>query len=299
MAGSVVPEELYLYWHQGWRNAPDIVKRCAETWTTHNPSWAVNLLDKDNIEGIIAIPSIVKALNLPLPALSDVIRSILLKQRGGVWADATLWCARPLDDWLEPSCRTAGFFGYDRPAADRPIATWFLAAATDSRIASLWHAAVLRLATKTKYCLHLKASGLPCEGLFSWIMPQLKGLSMPTSDQPEDNNYFWIHELFQLCLDSDAEFRELWLSVPKISADGPHILQRFGLLNPANTDALAHIGNMKANVYKLTRREVIPSDISGTILDALYRSHPVSARRQAVQQAHGPAQAFHWRQEGA
>lgn len=94
--------------------------------------------------------------------------------KGGVWADATLWCARPLDDWLEPSCRTAGFFGYDRPAADRPIATWFLAAAADSRIASLWHAAVLRLATKTKYCLHLKASGLPCEGLFSWIMPQLK-----------------------------------------------------------------------------------------------------------------------------
>ena len=283
-ATSSVPGELYLYWHQGWRNAPDIVKRCAETWTTRNPSWTVNLLDKDNIEEKITIPSTVKKLNLPLPALSDVIRLILLKQ-GGVWADATLWCARPLDDWLEPACRPAGFFGYDRPAIDRPIASWFLAAAPGSRIVSLWHAWTLRLATRTKW--YSRASRLPCRGLFSWMMP--RGLSMPTGDQPEDDNFFWIHALFQLLLDRDAEFRELWLSVPKISADGPHILQRFGLLNPVNMDALAHIENMKANVYKLARREVIPSDISGTILDALYRSHPVSAHRQAVQEAHRPA----------
>ena len=97
---------------------------------------------------------------------------------------------------------------------------------------------------------------------------------MPTSDQvAEDSNYFLVHKLFQVCLDSDAEFRELWLSVPKISADGPHVLQSLGLLSPATTDALAHIENTKANVYKLTRREVIPFDISGTILDTLYRSH--------------------------
>ena len=270
----IVPRELYLYWHQGWRRSPDIVKRCAKTWTTQNPSWTVNLLDKDTIEKRITIPFSVKALNLPLSNLSDFIRLICLKQRGGVWADATLWCARPLDDWLEPLCSPAGFFGYDRPAINRPIASWFLAAATDNRIISLWHDAALRVAAKSKYCRYLRRLGLPCEGLFSWLMPSLKGLSVPTSDQvAEDSNYFLVHKLFQVCLDSDAEFRELWLSVPKISADGPHVLQSLGLLSPATTDALAHIENTKANVYKLTRREVIPFDISGTILDTLYRSH--------------------------
>ena len=94
----IVPRELYLYWHQGWRRSPDIVKRCAKTWTTQNPSWTVNLLDKDTIEKRITIPFSVKALNLPLSNLSDFIRLICLKQRGGVWADATLWCARPLED---------------------------------------------------------------------------------------------------------------------------------------------------------------------------------------------------------
>ena len=31
-----IPKRLFMYWHQGWNNAPDIVKRCAATWQKHN-----------------------------------------------------------------------------------------------------------------------------------------------------------------------------------------------------------------------------------------------------------------------
>lgn len=103
-------------------------------------------------------------------------------------------------------------------------------------------------------------------------MPQLKGLSFPASDDLKDENYFWHHSLFQLCLDSNDEFRELWSSAPKIAAAGPHTMQRHGLLNPVNRDILAHIRDKRSPVYKLTRRKQIPTDISGTTLDALYRS---------------------------
>ena len=106
----------------------------------------------------------------------------------------------------------------------------------------------------------------------SWAFPQLKDLSFPESDNLEDENYFWHHRLFQLCLDSNDEFRELWSSVPKIAAADPHTMQRHGLLNPVNQGISAHIRDKRSAVYKLTRRKQIPADISGMILDALYRS---------------------------
>ena len=272
-----IPREIFLYWHQGWKDAPDLVKRCAETWTAQNPSWAVKFLDRDSVEKEIRIPFFVRSLNLPLPALSDVIRLTLLLKHGGVWADATLWCARPLDDWIDEVCQESGFFCYvhtDRPEVklrSRLIGTWFLAAVPDSRIVSLWHAAAMRLMAKAKLSLVLGAFG---EGFSSWLMPQLTGLSVPASDRLDDEHYFWVFRLFKLCLDNDCEFRKIWLSMPKVSSSGPHALARFGLLKPASMDALTHIQSTKANVYKLSRRISLPSDITGTLLDALYRSHP-------------------------
>ena len=118
----------------------------------------------------------------------------------------------------------------------------------------------------------MRLLGLPREKLMSWVFPQLKDLSFPANDNLEDENYFWYHRLFQFCLDGDDEFRELWSSVPKVAASGPHTMQRHGLLNPVNRDILAHIRGKRSAVYKLTRRKQIPADISETILDALYRS---------------------------
>lgn len=265
-----IPRQIYLYWNQGWEQAPDLVKRCAETWPAHNPSWNVFFLDRSSVEERINIPYLVRSMNLPLPALSDVLRLILLKHHGGVWADATLWCARPLDDWIDDVCQKAGFFAYDKPGSGRPVASWFLAAIPNSRIVSLWHSIMMRFLLKAKLS---SIFGIFGECLFSCLMPQLKGLSVPTSDLPDVENYFWIHKLFQICIDNDPEFRNLWLSVPKISADGPHKLQPNLLSKPIDIDALDHIQSMKANMYKLNRRIEIPSDISGTLLDVLYCSH--------------------------
>lgn len=82
MAGDAVPKELFCYWHQGWDRAPDLVRRCAATWPAHNPSWNVHFLDRKSVEKV-SIPRAAKALNLPLPAFSDVVRICLLV-RGGM-----------------------------------------------------------------------------------------------------------------------------------------------------------------------------------------------------------------------
>ena len=114
-----------MYWHQGWNKAPDIVKRCADTWQRHNPTWDINFLDATTLGEKVKLPVALKSMNLPLPALSDVIRMCLLKKYGGVWADATLWCVRPLDDWIDSACASTGFLLTINPAPTVPSVVGF------------------------------------------------------------------------------------------------------------------------------------------------------------------------------
>ena len=279
-----IPKKLFMYWHQGWNNAPDIVKHCAATWKRNNPTWDINLLDAVTIGKKVKLPAALKTLNLPLPAHSDIIRICLLKKYGGVWADATLWCVRPLDDWIDSVCASTGFFAYDKPAVDRPISSWFLASSSECRIVDLWYSAVRHLLAKTQaYARHTKLFNVKQE---SWLINAISSLYMkyfllhfkygnlllPTSENLGSENYFWFHYLFGRLLDQNSEFHQLWASTPKISADGPHLLQRTGLLKPATDRADFVIKNKFLNVFKLTHRRVFPDDIAGTVLDTLYLS---------------------------
>ena len=132
-----VPRRLWMYWHQGWDEAPTIVRKCAESWLLRNPSWHARLLSAQNLASVIKLPSYASESNLPLPALSDVIRIHLLARHGGVWADATTWCARPMEEWID-FVTTSGFFAYARPALDRKLSSWFLAALPGHYIVKRW-----------------------------------------------------------------------------------------------------------------------------------------------------------------
>ena len=284
VGNNKIPKKLFLYWHQGWHNAPDLVKRCATTWREHNPTWDIHFLDAQTLKGKVKLPPAAKKLNLPLPALSNVIRICLLKKYGGVWADATLWCVRPLDDWIQAVCDPNGFFAYDKPGPGRPISSWFLAASTDCRMVDIWHLAVRQLLAKTQ--VHNRFRWVFDNKENNWLMNTISKLCMgyvllcfqygqlliTSSDNPQDDNYHWFHYLFGRLLEQDSEFRRLWALTPKISADGPHLLQRTGLLKPATDRTDFAIKNRFPNVHKLTRRGSFPDDIAGTVLDSLYRS---------------------------
>jgi len=229
-----IPRQLFLYWHQGWKDAPDIVKRCAGTWQHHNPSWDISLLDATSIADKIELPSELQALQLPLPARSDAIRISLLRRYGGVWADATTWCMRPLDDWIESVCYNSGFFAYDKSSRRHPVSSWFLATSRNSRIIELWHSETQYLLTKTlayvrchKLCLKaskrlphhkLKSMGITIFRLCmkSYLQRRFKHgrLLVLTSQDPRAGEYFWLHLLFRNLLDESDEFHQLWAATP-------------------------------------------------------------------------------------
>lgn len=242
-----------MYWHQGWASAPDLVHRCAATWHHHNPGWDIQMLDAANLTARTGVTVRREEQRLALPALSDVIRIRLLERYGGVWADATLWCMRPLDAWIDSVCRYRGFFAYARPgepAPWRPISTWFLAAGEGS-----WIVTLLRREVEQHVLAHQEGR-----------------VRIPTRDAPSDGEYLWFHRLFEKLLTTHGEFQCLWDCTPKLSATGPHLLDETGFLSPVTPAAAAAIQERTEHMFKLSHKICIPDDISGTVLDALYRS---------------------------
>ncbi len=289
-----LPRRIWTYWHQGWGAAPGVVQRCGETWRRRNPGWVVHQLDANSDAVGEVLPPIVEEARPALPARSDLLRLALLARHGGVWADATLWCAKPLDAWIDGVTAPSGFFGYDRPSCDRPVDSWLLAARPGSLVVARWFAESLRLLEKTRR----RAAGRPVAGggLLSrvrltgervaartthlrfrhgcgrrWGRPY-EGLLMPTVEHPKLGVYFWMQYLFRQLLDRDEEFRRAWEATPKIAAADPLQLLHAGLLEPVGAEVAAAIRNGGANVFKATYKVGFPSDLAGTVLGELLAS---------------------------
>jgi hypothetical protein len=127
-----MPRRIYLYWDKGFDQAPDVVRLCAKSWQVLNPGWEVTLLDATAAQEIVdrtALPQDIREAHY-----SDILRTRLLTQHGGVWADATLLALRPLDDWLLQIMTQTRFFAFSRETRDRILANWFLASRRDDPV---------------------------------------------------------------------------------------------------------------------------------------------------------------------
>jgi hypothetical protein len=184
-------------WFQGQDSAPPLVRRCLASWATRNPGWDLRVLDRASFEQFVQLPDLTGK-RLSLASLSDLLRAHLLGRFGGIWVDATLYCNRRLEDWLQPVCGQ-GFFAFARPGPDRELASWFLAAEPDNRLIGEW------LNAARHY----------------WVQRR------------ETDDYFWFHHLFGELCRRDPEFARAWQQVPKWSAHGPHAMQELGLTSSA------------------------------------------------------------------
>lgn len=183
--GGKVPKIVWTLWLQGWDSAPPLVQTCLSTWQRRNPGWEVRALNRETIGEYLTVA--LPRGELPPAALSDVCRVLLLREHGGVWVDATLYCAAPLDSWLDEHLGE-GFFAFARPGPDRMLASWFLAAEPAHPLVVAWADLVAEY----------------------W-----RGRAAP-------DTYFWFHRLFADLYRSDPELGRLWDAVPAIAADGPH-----------------------------------------------------------------------------
>jgi len=218
---TTMNKNIYILWFQGFENAPEIIKRCVESWKYYNPEWNIILLDNTNLNNYINIEEYIDVTNKDINfiALSDVVRVILLNVYGGVWVDATTFCNKPLNEWLFKYTNN-GFFAFSKPSTDKLISSWFLYSEKEHYITDTWLKSIVNY-----YKIH---------------------------NQPQI--YHWLHYLFGDLCNSDKSFKELWDKVFKMPANGlgPHYLQEKGMFNKLTSEVKQDVDNKITPLYKLT-----------------------------------------------
>lgn len=132
---KTIPKRVWIYWAQGEVNSPFVVQECIDSWRKHNPDWEIKVLDENNLASFVELPELPNM--LPVRYQANLLRTMLLKQYGGVWADATTYCHRPLNEWL-PLLANSGFFMFTNPTQDRDIENWFIASSINHPLIAGW-----------------------------------------------------------------------------------------------------------------------------------------------------------------
>lgn len=225
-ARSPVPKHIFMLWQQGWNAAPPLVRACADSWRRHNPEWELHLLDNESLPALAPTWTEFRHPSRGRPALSNIARLALLKAHGGVWADATLFCTQPLDQWLQRN--ELFIFSYPRPY--RYLDIWFMAAIYSSSAVSAWHEMV------RQYWQY-------------FIRP---------------HHYYWMEYLFEMLCESDTGAADAWESMAKLSALGPLAVNGTAF-DPTPSAAIVElIDNNVVPVHKLSHKWRASGNLVGT-----------------------------------
>ena len=251
-----IPKIIWLLWYQGISEAPFVVKRCVDSWINKNPGWDVVVLNEKNIGQYINTDSqLEKLTSLPLTKQSNLVRLILLSEYGGIWADATTFCTRPLDDWIYEHIES-GFFAFSNPGKDRLLATWFLACEKGCAIIPKWRDQYVSFFTDNCFDIEgevqqeqikaLAKSFNQCHNMTKhWFSPIVTKVLRIYP-------YFIFHYIFERLVATDLECQDIWNETVKVSADGPHKIQHIGLFSDVSEDIKAEIDERRVPLYKLT-----------------------------------------------
>ncbi len=262
MNNNDFPKTIWFLWVTGLAGAPKVVLKCYGSWLKHNPDWNIVFLDEHNINDYVALD----VHGYTPVVLSEILRINLLAKYGGVWADATCFCIRPLNEWLFAYLQN-DFFAFDRPGPDRMISSWFMASTKESYITLEYQKAVNNYWAANARVTLIESSK------WAWLRKYLEHYDTSIWFKPfvtktlKVHPYFWFHYTFRQVYLADDRFKNLWDKTPKISADIPHKPQIIGLLKPLNAEIKADIDNEVSPVYKLTWKYDQSANIDGSIFD--------------------------------
>jgi hypothetical protein len=202
----MLEKNIFLLWLQGWDKASWLNKQVAESWEINNPGWIVHYVDFNNLISYVDDIDYIydEQKNITPQAKSDIIRLALLNKFGGIWADATLLCMQPLDDWVHDAVEEAGMWMYHGHGAllgrELGPASWFIVSKPNNYVISKWKEA--------------------CDSF--WVHKQ----------HGNSYNYFWLDHLFRNLLDNDELFKTTWLKAPYLYCEiegQSHTLCHYGM----------------------------------------------------------------------
>ncbi|WP_036484345.1 capsular polysaccharide synthesis protein [Myxosarcina sp. GI1] len=179
---------IWLLWLQGWDSAPWLVKQVAESWKINNSDWNIEYVTLENLQTYVDDIDYIydKTKKIRPQHKADIIRLSLLKNYGGVWADATMLCMQPLGVWVEEAVKPAGLWMYHGHgcgmSGKNGPAIWFIVSEKDSLMINKWKNA--------------------CDEYWK--------------NRTATNSYLWLDELFRKLFKSDIDFRNKWNLAPHL-----------------------------------------------------------------------------------
>ena len=279
---ELLPHRIYTYWHQGLDDAPPIVNCCVERMRQMNPSWEVIVHDAGSAESIIeSIPVSAKKLDrLSLPHLSDLIRTSLLIDHGGVWIDPTVYLSQPFDTWIH-SRMGAGVFLFSNPGRDRLISNWFIASSPSNAILKELFEALCEYWEYNHFRNHSREASR-----FETILGRLVNrnlwlprlwLSWPFRKLLQVYpymiyHYMIYHYLFCDLVRRDSELAGIYSEMPKVPAEGAISLHRYGVEKHYSPKAKRILKDPSIPLHKLRWKNPKDSQELESILTYLIRS---------------------------
>ena len=176
-------KNIFLLWLQGWDHAPWLQKKVVESWRINNPNWNIHLIDSKNINNYVSDINYINNEFITMQTKADIIRLSLLKNHGGVWADATLLCMQPLEHWIYEAIQPSNFWMYRskgkylKLGPDKSPTVWFIISVHNEYIINKWKE--------------------ECDCFWNNIVKEYP--------------YFFLDTLFQKIFYNDQKFKQLWL----------------------------------------------------------------------------------------
>lgn len=227
-------DNVWVYWAQGFDQAPDVVRMCRATMTRHVSRPLVELTD-DVIESLVTLPEDIDAMVTNRTARSDLLRLELLARYGGTWLDATCYLRSDVGAEFAELAGPSGFFA---PSKERTtIGTWHMTAQPGHYLVTMTLEAL--------YAYWRKDGKLP--------------------------HYFTFHHLFEALALTDPKFGELFAATPRVSTS-PSLQLRHWMSRDAVTDeeferALSHTSIHKLS-YKAGAENTAPRSVLGRLYAA-------------------------------
>ncbi len=227
----MVTKKIWTYWHQGWEQAPSLVRQCQRSWTRLNPDYEMHALDQNSLFDHIEFPKGfgLQRKDLTIQKVSALARLALLSKYGGVWTDATVMCTRPLSEWLE-EYDGSQFFALRAPWKDRLISNWFIAAQSESVILRRLTKSFSDFFADNHFSNQDTALGNMLQNHFrrrwnSNISATLNWHSWFARNVLRIYPYFIFHYTFNKLILEDPECAKLWNETKTFSAEPSHRVQ--------------------------------------------------------------------------
>jgi hypothetical protein len=256
----MITKKLWIYWHQGWDQAPSLVQQCKSSWIRLNPDYEIYVLDENSLFNYIDFPTgiDIRRKDLDIQKVSALIRSALLAKYGGAWTDATVVCTRPLSEWLE-AYYASQFFAFRVPGPDRLISNWFIAAESESTLLQRFHKNFFNFYADNYFSNQGTPLGDKLLAYFNrrWtsdFRATLKWDSWFVRKILRVYPRFMHHYIFNKLVLTDLECEALWNRVKPFTAEPPHRLQNYETLLNGIEEARREIDSGLVPMYKLNWR---------------------------------------------